>query len=118
MRIERRPVGAHVLGLCLAAVLLAGCQTTRVEALPGRYTIGLTADDTVGLLRHAGLSDTEIVEEGTDLRNSLASQGSARIMRGKDLVAMFVVRGEEVIVSTGDGKRFVYQPAESERPAT
>ena len=94
----------------LAAAFLAGCQTLRVEPLPGRYTIGLTAEDTVKMLRQAGLSDEEIIEGGTDLLNGLASHGSARVERGDTLLALFVVRGDEIIVSGRNGSRFVYRP--------
>jgi hypothetical protein len=103
---------ACAVAVCLAAVFLAGCQTTmRVEPLPGRYTIGLTADDTVKMLRQAGLSDEEVLESGMELRNSLASHGSARVCRGDALLALFVVRGDEIIVSARNGNRFVYRPA-------
>ncbi len=99
-----------VVGLALAVAFLAGCQTLRVEPLPGRYRIGLTAEDTVKMLRQAGLSDEEILKGGTDLRNSLASHGSARVERGDTLLALFVVRGDEIIVSGRSGSRFVYRP--------
>jgi len=103
-----------VLALLLTVAVLAGCQTIRVEPFAGRYRVGLTADDTVAIMRRAGLSDEDILEYGTELRNSLALRGAARIQKGDRLVALFVARKDDVIVATEDGTTFVYEPAASD----
>ena len=79
---------------------LGGCgDQAKVVSLSNRDVAPLTADDIVRIMWRAGFSDDQVLEVGTDLRNSLASTGAAKIMVGKKVDAILTVgadRGKKV----------------------
>lgn len=79
---------------------LGGCgDEAKVFSLSNRDVAALTADDIVLVMWRAGFSDDQVLEVGTDLRNSLASAGAAKIMVGKKVDVILAVgedRGKKV----------------------
>ena len=86
---RRRKVTGLFVMVC-ALVALGGCSRsslptrgTEVVAVPNRQVVELNSDDVVRIMLRSGFSDAAVLELGTDLRNALAVQGSARIRIGK-----------------------------------
>lgn len=104
-----------VCRLCAASLLLtvtlAGCANPRgghVIAVPNRQVAGLSADDTVRVMRRAGLADRQILELGTELRNALASSGAANVRVGNKVEAIFAVDGDCLHASSRTRGSFIY----------
>lgn len=100
-----------------------GCgDQAKVVSLSNQDIAALTSDDIVRVMWRAGFSDDQILEVGTDLRNSLASTGAAKIMvgkkadaflavgadRGKKVEAMFSVNGDYVHAASRRRGNFIY----------
>ena len=82
---------------------------TRVIALSNNGdVIALSAEDIVRVMQQAGLSDEQILELGTDLRNALASSGAAQIQVGEVVEAIFAVRGNYLHVSSYHRGSFIF----------
>ena len=94
--------------LIVLVALTVGCTQVQVRPLPNRDVAGLDADAVVTLMRHAGFSDREILDFGTDLRNSLAEQGAAQIRMGNKTEAIFAVHGPFIHVSSRRINGFLY----------
>ena len=62
----------------------------------------------VSIMRRAGLSDQQVLELGTDLRNTLASAGAAQIVCDKKVEAILVVDGDRIRAATRQRGSFVY----------
>jgi len=88
--------------LLLLALCVTGCSHTRgqVIALGNPGVIALSADDIARVMQRAGFSDDQILELGTDLRNSLATSGAAQIRVGDKVEAIYAVDGTWVYISS------------------
>jgi len=93
---------ALTIVLLLIALSIVGCAQTRLQIIPlsNRDVAILSADDVVQVMRRAGLSDEQILEFGTDLRNGLALSGAAQLMVGDRVEAIFAAQGNHVYVTT------------------
>jgi hypothetical protein len=100
----------------LAAVCLllgagaAGCGNTqgRVLSLTNPESAALGADDVVRIMQRAGFSDDQVLQLGTDLRNTLASTGAAKIMVGKKVEAIIAADGNSLHVTSRQRGSFTY----------
>ena len=94
----------------LLMIGLIGCTYVRqsVRPLPNRGVAALDADAIVLVMQRAGFSDQQILDLGTDLRNTLAVQGAAQIRVGKKTEAIFAVHGHYVHVSSCQRGSFIY----------
>ncbi len=101
--------GLAVLGLFSMALL--GCQTaaTRVVPAASEYHKVLVADDIALMMRQAGFCDADILKYGTDVRNALATRGTARVEKDDVVCAIFYAQKETIYVTTDAGKAFFYQ---------
>ena len=87
---------AFVLGL----LGLMSCAHTRIVPLANREVVALSADDIVTVMRRAGFSDDQILDLGTEVRNTLAASGAAEVRIGNKVEAIFAVRGEQIHISS------------------
>ena len=90
---------------------LAACQHSRqlqVAPIAGRDVVALDAEDVVAIMQRAGLNDSEIIDLGTELRNSLSSRGAARITSNGKTVALLTVLSPYVYISTMEQGNFIY----------
>ena len=97
----------------LAMAMAAGCSTfepgsQRVVALNNQDVVALDANDMVRIMRRAGLSDQQVLDLGTDLRNALASAGAAHVVCEKKVEVIFVVDGDVVRATTRHRGTFIY----------
>ncbi|NQT83955.1 hypothetical protein HQ563_13090 [bacterium] len=99
-------VGSAVL--ILLAIHTVGCTRLQVRSLPNRDVVGLDADAVVALMQRAGFPDEQILDLGTDLRNSLARQGAAQVRVGRKTEAIFAVHGPYIHVSSRQRNGFMY----------
>ena len=98
--------------LALLAGGLAGCatpNTAQVVSLANPHVAALDADDIVRVMRRAGFSDQQILESGTDLRNTLASSGAAKIQMDDKAEAIFAVDGRYLHASSRHRGSFIYE---------
>lgn len=110
---RKRPLAASIRTISLSLLLMAasvGCTGLRqaVTPIPNREVIALDADAIVAIMHRAGFSDEEILDLGTDLRNSLAQQGAAQIRVGKKTEAIFAVHGTYIHISSRRRNGFLY----------
>jgi hypothetical protein len=108
---HRRILTAMLALLMLIIVSFTGCQHSsqlQVSPIAGRDVVALEAEDIVAIMQRAGFSDSEIIDLGTDLRNSLASRGAARITRDNHASVIVTVMSPYVYVSTLDRGNFIY----------
>jgi len=105
-----------VWAACAAGLLLSGCQEadTKIVLLNNQDVIALDADDIVLLMTRAGLTEDQVLEVGTELRNGLGSVGAAQIHAGKTIEAIFVVDGPLVRGVSRTRSAFVYNVEEGE----
>lgn len=104
MMTNKKRVFYHIGLLFFFAVIVlsvfAGCSTLgqqkAVMALPNRETASLESDDIIKIMQRAGFNDKQIIDYGTDLRNSLALQGSAQIQVQEKILAIFAIHGSYV----------------------
>jgi len=81
----------------------------KVISLPdNKDMIALSADHIVIVMRRAGFSDQQILDLGTDLRNSLATSGAAQIQVSRKVEAIFAVRGRTLHVSSYHRGSFIF----------
>lgn len=88
-----------------------GCSSPAkldVSAFPNPDVAALTADDVVVVMRQAGFSDAEIVDVGPDLRNALATSGSAHIRSQDKTEAIFAIERSYLYVASRRRGSFVY----------
>lgn len=105
-----RPATHHLITACIASLLpllvlnVTGCANTAIEPqvirLANRDIAALTADDIVCVMQRAGFSDERIMDLGTDLRNSLASTGAAKIVIDEKVEAILAVDGNYLHVAS------------------
>lgn len=124
-QVKKALLYSSVGGLVSLVILgLGGCgDGAKVVSLSNREVATLTSDDIVRIMWRAGFSDEQILEVGTDLRNSLASTGAAKIMvgkkadvflavgedRGKKVEAMFCVDGDYLHIASRRRGSFIYE---------
>jgi hypothetical protein len=105
------------VGMAFASLLLvlnvAGCANNgtgaRVVALANRDVAALTADDIACVMRRAGFSDAQVIDLGTDLRNSLASTGAAKIIIGDKVEAILALDGDYLHAASRRRGSFIYE---------
>ena len=104
-------VGAASL-FSLLALNIAGCAQTEAEiqvvVLGNQDRAALNAYDIVCILRRAGFSDDQVLECGTDVRNSLALTGSAKIIIDDTVEAILAVDGDYLHVASRQTGSFIY----------
>jgi hypothetical protein len=102
---KRKWISFYHIGLLFFFVSIlvsvySGCSTITqqkaVVALPNRETASLDSDDIIKIMQRAGFDDKQIIDFGTDLRNSLALQGSAQVQVQGKILAVFAVHGSYV----------------------
>ena len=104
---------------CLWLVLVlvfgvAGCAHTvehsRLQIIPltNQYTLALSADDIVEVMRRAGFSDEQILELGPDMYEGLLHSGAAQLKVDDEVEAIFAVHGDCVYITTRMRGSFVY----------
>lgn len=116
---------ASALLVSWLAVTFSGCATgnhhsqqvgqlheLHVVPLINREVAALTADDVVRIMTRAGFHDAEILELGPDLRNALATEGSAEIRVRERTVAIFSIEERYVYGTSIRGGNLIY-PLES-----
>lgn len=104
-------LGALAMPFLVTVLQLAGCATNpdaQVVVLNNQQVVALDADDVVRVMRRAGLSDRQILDLGTDLRNALASAGAAQIRVGKKIEAIFAVDRPYLHASSRRRGSFIY----------
>ena len=111
---EKRRGTARVAGLAALGLLvmtLLGCQTATLRVVPAasEQHTALTADDIVLMMRQAGFSDGDILKHGTNVRNALATHGTARVETDDVVRAIFFAQKDTVHVTTSTGKPFFYR---------
>ncbi|MCH7556359.1 MAG: hypothetical protein IIB56_02765 [Planctomycetes bacterium] len=105
--------GAIVASLLLTLLTfgVVSCAThSGIEILPLRNqdVLTLSSDDIVRVMRHAGFSDNQILEYGTDLHSALSREGAAQIRVKKNLEAVFAINGDAVYISSRLRGNFIY----------
>lgn len=104
-------------GMTFVSLLLtlnfAGCANNgtgaRVVALANRDVAALAADDIVCVMRRAGFSDVQVIDLGTDLRNSLASTGAAKIIVDGKVEAILALDGDYLHAASRRRGSFIYE---------
>ncbi len=113
-RSPARRLATSVAAVTLAAVLLtlSSCATVTsshsIQQMTNRDTAELTAQQVVEVMERAGFSEREIIANGPELRNALATSGAAQIQRNRGVDSMFVVEGARVHVSARNRGAFVF----------
>ena len=72
--------------------------------------IALSPDDIVNIMQRVGFLDEQIMELGTDLRNTLGTSGAAQLkIKGRDKIeATFAVHDGNLYISTRLRGTFIY----------
>jgi hypothetical protein len=106
-----------ILILLTGVVILVSCESTRLSntglrlmPLSNRDIIALNAEDIVQIMRRAGFSDEQILQLGTEMRNSLAQYGAVQIKTpdSNKIEATFAVHNHCVYISTRSRGSFIY----------
>ena len=98
----------------LAAVAVVGCvgggasTGISIEPLPNHEVAALDSDDIVRIMKRAGFSDEQILEHGTELRNTLATSGAVQIRIGEYVEAIFAVSARYLHITTRLRGSFMY----------
>ena len=124
-----RSIGYRVAGKVIFSILLiaglmsmAGCapqdeysQTVpnskfKIIPVSNHEVIALSPDDIVKIMQRVGFLDKQIVELGTDLRNTLGTSGAAQLkIKGRNKIeATFAVHDGNVYISTRLRGTFIY----------
>lgn len=106
-----------ILILLTGVVILVSCESTRLSntglrlmPLSNRDIIALNAEDIVQIMRRAGFSDEQILQLGTEMRNSMAQYGAVQIKTpdSNKIEATFAVHNHCVYISTRSRGSFIY----------
>jgi len=106
-----------ILILLTGVVILVSCESTRLSntglrlmPLSNRDIIALNAEDIVQIMRRAGFSDEQILQLGTEMRNSMAQYGAVQIKTpdSNKIEATFAVHDHCVYISTRSRGSFIY----------
>lgn len=96
--------------ILFSAAMVAGCAgNIVVNPLPSPGVLALDARDTAKLMKCAGFADKQIIENGAELRNALASTGAARLTLDDSTEALFAVVDNKIHVSTRWRGSFIYE---------
>ena len=91
---------------------IAGCAKPGTEVqvviLANQDRAALNADDIVCIMRRAGFSDDQVLEFGTDVRNSLTLTGAAKIIIDDTVEAILAVDGDYLHVASRQTGSFIY----------
>ena len=106
----------HLLLLVILLVIsTVGCSHMEVHPLANRgQAIGLDAKQMVKIMKRAGFSYEEILDYGPKVRNSLARNGAAQVMKSDMTQAIFVVNKPYLYVSSKENGSFTYHLEEEE----
>ena len=100
------------LALLITALSLVGCAYTmsEIEVIPlnSRSVLELSADNVVDIMRAAGFTDEQIIENGTAVRDGLAQTGAVEIKIHRRVEAIFAVKDQDVYISTQLRGLFIY----------
>ena len=101
--------------ILILALSIAGCASTDssssklcITPLNNKNTITLSADDVVQMMRQVGFSDKQILDLGTDMRDSLLCSGAAQFKINNKVEAIFAVNDGFVYIATRSRGTFVY----------
>jgi hypothetical protein len=101
--------------ILILALSIVGCASTdsyssklRITPLNNKNTITLAADDIVRMMRQVGFSDKQILDLGTDMRDSLLHSGAAQFKIDNKVEAIFAVNDGFVYIATRSRGTFVY----------
>ena len=99
--------------ILILALSIAGCASTDssklcIIPLNNKNTITLSADDVVQMMRQVGFSDKQILDLGTDMRDSLLCSGAAQFKINNKVEAIFAVNDGFVYIATRSRGTFVY----------
>jgi type IV pilus biogenesis protein CpaD/CtpE len=101
--------------ILILALSIAGCAPTdsyssklHIMPLNNKNTITLAADDIVRMMRQVGFSDKQILDIGTDMRDSLLRSGAAQLKIDNKVEAIFAVNAGLVYIATRSRGTFVY----------
>lgn len=113
---HRSTISGAIIGLSLLLLTYGpgGCAIRRageIQVIPKSSSGGvlnLSGDDIVAIMRQAGFTNEQILEHGTAVRDGLAQSGAVFMKIGKKTEAMFVIKGENIHISTLSRGYFVY----------
>jgi hypothetical protein len=99
--------------ILILALSIAGCASTDssklcITPLNNKNTITLSADDVVQMMRQVGFSDKQILDLGTDMRDSLLHSGAAQFKINNKVEAIFAVNDGFVYIATRSRGTFIY----------
>ena len=80
----------------------------RITPLSNQNTINLRADDIVRMMQRVGFSDEQILELGTNMRDSLLRSGAAQLEINDEVEAIFAVNNDFVYIATRLRGSFIY----------
>ncbi len=107
-------IGARLVLMVLVLLTLTACSGPSFS--PGQNTeyVALDAKDVVIILTAAGFSENDIISDGRDFRNYLATSGAATLKDGDTTLAMFAVKSGLIHISTLGRGSYVYNPGTKE----
>ena len=79
-----------------------------ITPLSNQNTIDLRANDIVQMMQQVGFSDEQILELGTDMRDSLSRSGAAQLAINDEVEAIFAVNNDFVYIATRLRGSFIY----------
>jgi hypothetical protein len=101
--------------ILILALSIGGCASTDsyssklcITPLNNKSTITLSADDVVQMMRQVGFSDKQILDLGTEMRDSLLYSGAAQFKIDNKVEAIFAVNDGFVYIATRSRGTFVY----------
>ena len=102
--------------ILILALSIGGCASTAsysssklcITPLNNKNTITLSADDVVQMMRQVGFSDKQILDLGTEMRDSLLYSGAAQFKIDNKVEAIFAVNDGFVYIATRSRGTFVY----------
>ena len=102
--------------ILILALGIAGCTTAtnsnssrlRITPLSNQNTINLRSDDIVRMMQRVGFSDEQILELGTNMRDSLLRSGAAQLEINDEVEAIFAVNNDFVYIATRLRGSFIY----------
>jgi len=102
--------------ILILALGIGGCTTAtnsyssrlRITPLSNQNTINLRADDIVQMMQRVGFSDEQILELGTNMRDSLLRSGAAQLEINDKVEAVFAVSNDFVYIATRLRGSFIY----------
>ena len=100
-----------VLLLILMVFSLTGCIRQRgIQVLPynNGYTLNLSPNAIVEVMRQAGFTTQQIIEHGEALHNEIAEVGGAKVVIDGNVEATFIANGNDLFITTMTRGLFIY----------